>query len=419
MKTKYGIVTLILVILLVGCASSPSTSSFMGLNKALDTAVQEIEAKLPTGTEIIVYKISSFTDEIGEYLCNELNSRFSAHGRLTPLSREVAIRHSDANAMFLNTGLVTYAEMRDIGRNQNVHVVISGGFDQYADFSQLRIRVVDVNNMELVASYSAQINNKDQTLADIMAPFGNSSNFDISKKALAHLNRGKDLMVLNNGFWDEAILEFDRAIDINRNLAEAYLLRGQAYSGYFRLNSQAIADFTQVIRLEPNNARAYFERGWAYSEKNNHDKAIADFTKTIDLDLNNTFYFHRPDIIYAFRSNSYVANGDYDSAIADYNQMLKLDSINFYTYNKRGKAYFAKGDYDKAISDYTQAIQLCSDFTEAYINRGNAHTAKGDHDNAIADWEAILYAFSNYPGTWQGAEELRLKIEEARQIQGK
>jgi len=46
-------------------------------------------------------------------------------------------------------------------------------------------------------------------------------------------------------------------------------------------------DFNQAIRLDPNNADAYYRRGDAYFWKQDYDRAIVDFNQAIRLDPNN------------------------------------------------------------------------------------------------------------------------------------
>jgi len=48
-------------------------------------------------------------------------------------------------------------------------------------------------------------------------------------------------------------------------------------------NEQAILDFNKGIELDPNNYRAYRLRGAAYSKIGEYDKAISDLDKADEL----------------------------------------------------------------------------------------------------------------------------------------
>ena len=78
------------------------------------------------------------------------------------------------------------------------------------------------------------------------------------------------------------LLDFNKAIKIKPDYAEAYYNRGFVYAGRGEYK-QAIADFDKAIALKPDLAEAYNNRGLAYAEKGDDDRAIADYDKAIAL----------------------------------------------------------------------------------------------------------------------------------------
>lgn len=60
-------------------------------------------------------------------------------------------------------------------------------------------------------------------------------------------------------------------------------VRGISYDklGHFE---EAVLDFNKVIQLDPNNSVAYFNRGSTYDSMGAHDQAISDFGKALELD---------------------------------------------------------------------------------------------------------------------------------------
>jgi tetratricopeptide (TPR) repeat protein len=95
---------------------------------------------------------------------------------------------------------------------------------------------------------------------------------------------------LDSGNIAKSIEDFNEALKLAPNFAEAYLDRGYAY---YRLREydRGIADCTKVISLEPDNKVAYTYRGlmWARKVTSRRDmdtinKAIADFEKAIQID---------------------------------------------------------------------------------------------------------------------------------------
>ena len=65
-------------------------------------------------------------------------------------------------------------------------------------------------------------------------------------------------------------------------LAEAYSSRGIAYAKR-REYDQAIADYDKAIDLDPKYAKAYYQRGYVYDIKGEHDRAMADYNKAMGL----------------------------------------------------------------------------------------------------------------------------------------
>lgn len=62
----------------------------------------------------------------------------------------------------------------------------------------------------------------------------------------------------------------------------SYLNRGVAY-GKKGQYDQAIVDFNKAIELNPRDAAAYYNRGISYEKRGQHDRAILDFTKAIEI----------------------------------------------------------------------------------------------------------------------------------------
>lgn len=119
----------------------------------------------------------------------------------------------------------------------------------------------------------------------------------------------KGLAYLDRKMYDDAIAEFNKAIEINPQYSDAYYNRG--FSNAKRGNlDQAIVDYTKAIGFNPNDADTYFNRGLAYHKKNQFDQAIADYSRSIKLSPNvaDTYYN---------RALDYYLKRDYDSSWDD------------------------------------------------------------------------------------------------------
>jgi tetratricopeptide (TPR) repeat protein len=182
--------------------------------------------------------------------------------------------------------------------------------------------------------------------------------------------------------YDQALRDFDKALELNPKLVAAYANRGVAENGKNRYDD-AIADFNRVIEVEPNSASTYANRGVAYYNKEQDDKAIADFSKAIELD---------PKIALGYYDRAFAcaSAGRYDCAIEDYSRVIELEPANVDAYYNRGHVYQAKADQMHAIRDYSRAIEIDPADSRAYNSLGGLYTDQGDYDRAITTFEGAL-----------------------------
>ena len=125
------------------------------------------------------------------------------------------------------------------------------------------------------------------------------------------------------GWWwakkdsDRALTDCNEAIRINRNLAPAYLNRGNVYLSKSDLD-HAFTDFNEALRLNPKNAWAYAERGNLYKNRGDFDHALVDLNEAIRLDPGYALaHFSRGDL--------YKSKGDIANAMTDMNDTIRLD----------------------------------------------------------------------------------------------
>ena len=82
---------------------------------------------------------------------------------------------------------------------------------------------------------------------------------------------------LSEGNYEEAIIAFTAAIEIDPKRAEAYIERGNAYIGSGETAENlalAFADYETVISIDATNAEAYLGLADVYTKLGNEDKAV-------------------------------------------------------------------------------------------------------------------------------------------------
>jgi tetratricopeptide (TPR) repeat protein len=146
-------------------------------------------------------------------------------------------------------------------------------------------------------------------------------------QAVEHNNKG--VALADEGRYDEAIAEYNKAIELDPKYALAYSNRGSTYYDKKQYDL-AIADSSKAIELDPNYSNAYYIRGSAYYVKKQYDLAIADYTIAIKLDPGYAK-------AYNYRGNAYNKIGQYELAIADFNKVIELSTDTNLTQNAREK----------------------------------------------------------------------------------
>lgn len=88
------------------------------------------------------------------------------------------------------------------------------------------------------------------------------------------------------GEYDTAIVDYNKAIELNSKEPAIYFSRGLAHFNN-KSFTPAIADFDKVIELDPKEGSAYFKRGNALEKIGNFEKALTDYQKAVELEPDN------------------------------------------------------------------------------------------------------------------------------------
>ncbi|MDX1921068.1 MAG: tetratricopeptide repeat protein, partial [Candidatus Caenarcaniphilales bacterium] len=86
--------------------------------------------------------------------------------------------------------------------------------------------------------------------------------------------------------YKQAIVHYTKVIEANpkpeSKLSEAYLKRGISYLKTEKFE-EALKDFDKAIELTPNLEQAYNQRGLAKANLGKQEEAIKDFDKAIEI----------------------------------------------------------------------------------------------------------------------------------------
>jgi tetratricopeptide (TPR) repeat protein len=176
--------------------------------------------------------------------------------------------------------------------------------------------------------------------------------------------------------YDQAILSFDRAIALQPDLVDAYLMRARSYVGVAK-TEEAIRDFSRVTAMRPSDAQTFVERGFAYVELKDYQSALADASQAVSLNP-------RLAVAYNLRGHVVRSMGNPGKAVDDFTHAVGIlpNEDNLY---QRGATYQLLGEHRRAIADFDQVIAYKPGDAPAYFARSESRRAIGDLAGAKAD----------------------------------
>lgn len=223
------------------------------------------------------------------------------------------------------------------------------------------------------------------------------------------------------GHYEEAISDFDKAIEIEPRQQRAYSNRGTAK---FALNryEEAISDYDKAIGLLPT-AKTYFSRGTAHFKLGKYQLAIDDYNKAIEMDPQTAINYHNRAIVYLKigktesaindftkaielepkKSGAYIGlgnlmlnKGNYNEASLQYSKAIELDQTDAVAFNNRGLAYAQMSKNIEALNDFDKSISIDPKYIEAYVSRSYIYLLTNQYEKASNDCDTALKLNNNH-----------------------
>jgi tetratricopeptide (TPR) repeat protein len=167
------------------------------------------------------------------------------------------------------------------------------------------------------------------------------------------------------------------AVVTNAQSAKDYTQRGREFYEK-REYTEALINLNKAIEIDPNFAQAYYVRGNIKDAFDDRHGAMKDYN--IALEKNSKF----TDVFFA-RGNVKMKLQDYYGAIADYSSAISFNENYIEAYYQRGRAKQFLQAYEDAINDCSKIIQLNAKSVDAYYMRGILRIDFGDVKNGCLD----------------------------------
>ncbi len=191
-------------------------------------------------------------------------------------------------------------------------------------------------------------------------------------------------MMLNSMLWAQKVLDVGMYNQHLEFIEEGWkLIRQEKFEA-------ASDQFEKAIEINRGNADAYVGAATAYMHLGEYELAKTRADTAVGLTSNQSD-------IYFLTGNIAFNSGDYKRAVFAYtfainnnkSSEVKIDLANGYF--NRGNAYLALEEYEKAIGDYNKTLVTKPDFASAYHNRGIAYKNLSETQSACRDFHAAQY----------------------------
>lgn len=220
------------------------------------------------------------------------------------------------------------------------------------------------------------------------------------------------------GNYDRAVKKLDFLIEMNPDFTQAYLIRGFAQLHLGKYN-EAIKDFQSVIdeieeynkkKILPvylNPAELYYLIGHAYFKQGNLDKAEETFKKVIMENMG--FYMAHFQL-----SNIYDQRKSFIGALQEMNAAIiaKPDDPVF----RFNKGYYMSrfGQATDAIKEYNEAISINPNYSKSYFNLAIVYEAIGNKEEAVKNYQIFIDKAPKRLNTYIEEAKKRIKALEEK-----
>jgi tetratricopeptide (TPR) repeat protein len=223
---------------------------------------------------------------------------------------------------------------------------------------------------------------------------------------IAFQAKADDIAACNNANPDVKIFGCSAIIEAGteapETIATAHFNRGLAYHAKRELD-HAIADYDRAVALNPEFAQAYNGRGKAYFQKGDNDRAMVDLDRAVELD---------PEYADAYANRGLVEGwqGKKEGAAADFREVLALrpgDPVATEGLQRLGVAPVASKTKRAAKGTFKRFAN--TDFAGALLEKKPAGSAQECEAKCQAHGDCAAFTYN----VWNAACFLKSKVTAA------
>jgi tetratricopeptide (TPR) repeat protein len=182
-------------------------------------------------------------------------------------------------------------------------------------------------------------------------------------------------------YWTELIEKFPQNPAVWSN-------RGNARVSQNKLD-EAIADFNKAIELAPDQADPYLNRGTALEAKGQYKAAIADYNRVLAVNPEDAFAYNN-------RGNAEGGLGHWATALEDFQQATAIAPNFAFAQGNTALALYELGKTEEAIQTMRRLVKKYPMFADMRAALTAVLWADGQQGEAESNWVAAVGVDSRY-----------------------
>jgi tetratricopeptide (TPR) repeat protein len=194
-----------------------------------------------------------------------------------------------------------------------------------------------------------------------------SCSSDPSRQKLKYLNSGE--RYFERGKYDEAVIQFRSALEIDPRYAAAHYQLGRTYLA-LRNPGSAYRELTESVTLDPGNADAQLEFAALLIGRRQFDQAQSVAQRVLDALPGNVRAL-------TILGENYILTHDFPKAIEEFQKVAELEPQRVESYTALGAAYGAAGRFSEAEDAYRKATGNNPKSAQAHMSLSQFYFSQG------------------------------------------
>ena len=203
------------------------------------------------------------------------------------------------------------------------------------------------------------------------------------------------------GCYEEALIDFDKAVELDPAYAWAIASRGETYQSVERYE-EALKDLDKALELAPTYSWAIAERGITHRLMKRYKEALKDFDRAIELNPGAGWVIAQRGITHRLMKR-------YKEALKDFDRAIELNPGAGWVIAQRGRTHHLMERYKEALKDFDRAIELDPGAGWVIAQRGITHRLMESYEASLTDLQKAIELEPDFEH--EGRKEIGLALQ--------